>query len=156
VTLLVVRHARAGQRQRWKGDDRLRPLSKRGEGQALALVGRLSAVIGTQKRPIVFLSSPWVRCVQTVAPLADSLSAKVVEAPELGEGQGESAVEFVRKLAGLVVVCTHGDVVGEILDLARRQGVDLGPHPAWPKGCAWELRSRAGKFHVARYIPPPS
>jgi phosphohistidine phosphatase SixA len=156
VTLLLVRHARAGQRQRWKGDDRVRPLSKRGQGQAMALVGRLSAVTATRRRPVVILSSPWVRCVQTVAPLADSLGIKVVEAPELGEGQGAPAVEFVRKLSGLVVVCTHGDVVEGILDAARRDGVDLGPHPTWPKGCAWELRTRAGRFHVARYLPAPS
>jgi Histidine phosphatase superfamily (branch 1) len=155
VTVLLVRHARAGQRQRWKGDDRLRPLSKRGHAQALGLVGPLTAAIGKQKGPVVIVSSPWVRCVQTVAPLADALGVKVVEAPELGEGQGGQAVEFVRLRSGPTVFCTHGDVVGEILDDARRHGVDLGPHPTWPKGCTWELRSRAGKFQVARYFAPP-
>jgi 8-oxo-dGTP diphosphatase len=153
---MVVRHARAGQRQRWKDDDRLRPLSKRGEAQAQALVGLLTGAIGKQNRPMVVLSSPWVRCVQTVAPLADALGVKVAEAAELGEGHGVEAVELVRGLTGVVVLCTHGDVVGEILAYVRHRGVDLGPHPTWPKGCTWELHSRSGSFHVARYLPPPS
>ena len=40
-TVLIVRHATAGSKARYKGDDRKRPLDKRGRAQAESLVGQL-------------------------------------------------------------------------------------------------------------------
>ena len=59
VTILLVRHARAGRRDRWKGDDRLRPLSKRGTAQARALPALLQDFAAGSGLRLV--SSPWVR-----------------------------------------------------------------------------------------------
>ena len=36
MIVLLVRHARAGDRSEWEGDDRLRPLDKKGRRQAKA------------------------------------------------------------------------------------------------------------------------
>ena len=44
MRLLVVRHASAGDRSRWKGDDRLRPLDRRGRRQAEGLVTVLDPI----------------------------------------------------------------------------------------------------------------
>jgi 8-oxo-(d)GTP phosphatase len=41
MPLLVIRHARSGDRDDWRGDDRERPLDKRGRRQADALVEEL-------------------------------------------------------------------------------------------------------------------
>ena len=65
MPILLVRHAVAASRSKWDGDDRLRPLTKRGQRQALDLVSQLS------EQPVHrVLSSPYLRCVDTVAPLA--------------------------------------------------------------------------------------
>ena len=68
MPLLVVRHAHAGRRSAYKGDDRARPLSPRGVVRARQLVLLLS-----EYRPQRILSSPYVRCCATVQPLAESL-----------------------------------------------------------------------------------
>jgi phosphohistidine phosphatase SixA len=63
--LLLVRHADAGNKQRWAGPDSLRPLSANGHAEAAGLVVRL------EDYPISrVLSSPTLRCSQTVDPLA--------------------------------------------------------------------------------------
>ena len=65
MAVLVVRHAKAGDRSSWPGADRDRPLSGKGRRQAEALVDTLS-----DWKPVRILSSPFARCVQTVEPLA--------------------------------------------------------------------------------------
>ena len=65
VPLLLVRHAHAHARKEWSGDDRLRPLSANGLRQAEGLI----AVFGNFARPSRVLSSPYLRCMQTVEPL---------------------------------------------------------------------------------------
>ena len=65
MTLLLIRHASAGDRNDWVGDDLLRPLDGRGRSQA----SRLPELLGDYEIARV-LSSPALRCVQTVEPLA--------------------------------------------------------------------------------------
>jgi Histidine phosphatase superfamily (branch 1) len=61
--LLLVRHAHAGDKHRWQGPDRLRPLSLAGQAEAAGLVVRL------EDFPIErILTSPTLRCQQTVEP----------------------------------------------------------------------------------------
>ena len=71
MTIHLVRHARAGSRSRWKGDDSLRPLSKVGRTQADGIAKRLA------NEPVdLIVSSPYLRCVDTVAPLVERLAGK--------------------------------------------------------------------------------
>ena len=77
----VVRHAKAGSRERWDGDDTDRPLTKNGRAQAEALCRRLRPVATA-----TLLSSPYLRCVQTLEPLAEALDAKVASDDRLTEG----------------------------------------------------------------------
>jgi len=65
ATFFFVRHAKAGSRSHWTGDDRQRPLSKKGVKQAEDLV----SVLGDFPISAVF-SSPYRRCLETVEPLA--------------------------------------------------------------------------------------
>ena len=65
MCVILLRHASAGDRAEWQGDDVVRPLDKRGHKQALALREALLAR-GVRRS----VSSPYVRCVQTVEPLA--------------------------------------------------------------------------------------
>jgi len=151
VTVLLIRHAHAGSRKDWPGDDRLRPLSSKGRRQARALIDQLEPWV-----PSRVLSSPYRRCVDTVRPLADDLGLKVEEVDELAEGAGAAAVELVRSLDDHhVALCTHGDIIPEILvTLADEDRLDLGPAPRQAKGSTWVLQSLRGRFLDATYVPP--
>jgi broad specificity phosphatase PhoE len=155
VTILLVRHARAGRRDRWRGDDRLRPLSKAGKAQAQALPDLLLGIGGDQPR---LVSSPWVRCIETLAPLAAVLGLAVETDDTLGEGMGDKAVEAMsRWMDGPSgVFCTHGDVVERILGELADHGVNLGRRPQAAKGSVWVLTGSEGKVRAARYLPPPA
>jgi 8-oxo-dGTP diphosphatase len=154
VTVLLVRHARAGRRDRWKGDDRLRPLSKKGRQQVEALVPVLLDFVDDDA---VVMSSPWLRCRQTIEPLAAALGVEMEESEALAEGMGRKALDLVSDLAGqTAVLCTHGDIVEEVLDHLRLVGVDLGRKPVFPKASTWVLRERHGEFREARYLLPPA
>ncbi len=79
--VVVVRHAKAGERGTWLGPDGERPLTRRGRKQAQRLVERFR---GLEISRIV--SSPFVRCVQTVEPLAGRRGLPVETTDELAEG----------------------------------------------------------------------
>lgn len=151
-TLFLVRHAAAGSRSDWKKDDRLRPLSSRGEKQALGLARTLAT------HPIDrILTSPYVRCRQTLEPLADKLGIEIEERDELAEGEGfKGARDLCRELAGTnSILCSHGDVIPALLDWMARHGMALKSAFECKKGSTWEIEVRAGEFRRARYWPPP-
>jgi broad specificity phosphatase PhoE len=119
MSILLVRHASAGKRKQWHGDDRLRPLDDRGRDQAAMLPVTLSNY--EVKR---IWSSPFVRCLQTVEPLATQLDLRIEERDELAEGAGQPEVLELARAAGpqTVVLCTHGDVVTHLLGEETQKG----------------------------------
>jgi 8-oxo-dGTP diphosphatase len=153
VTWLLVRHARAGSRKGWEGPDIERPLSKKGRRQADGLVDMLEPY-GVKR----ILSSPYVRCTQTVEPVAEALGLEIEVRPELAEGAPvDEAIDLLRQHAGTTTVfCTHGDIVPAILDaLAEHDGLDLPPDPDYPKGSVWVIDEQDGRATAARYLPAP-
>ncbi len=150
MPVLLVRHASAGQRAAWVGDDRLRPLDERGWRQAHGLVAQLAPF------PIDrVLSSPYVRCVQTVEPLARARGLEVEETPALAEGHEDEAVVLAVELAGTnSVLCTHGDLVPPIL-AAFLPGDD---HAQSEKGSTWVLGAvgPGGDREGRRHLSPPA
>ena len=113
MTVFLVRHADAKSRANWPHPDETRPLTRKGGEQADGLVDLL------RKHPVrQILSSPAVRCVETVAPLATKLGLKVEETDALFEGSDASkAFDLVRKngkAKGDMVLCTHGDLIPEL------------------------------------------
>jgi 8-oxo-(d)GTP phosphatase len=139
VTILLVRHARAGKAKEWRGDDRLRPLDERGRAQAEGLVGLLRSY-----KPTAILSSGALRCVQTVKPLARALEQEVEGREELAEGAAaDEVLSLVSSLPDdVVVLCTHGDVIQEV----------LGEESA--KGSTWVLRLEGAELTRVEYLPP--
>jgi phosphohistidine phosphatase SixA len=117
--LVLIRHASAGDREMWSGDDRERPLDERGRRQAEGLVSALEPYDIEH-----VLSSPARRCVQTVEPLASHLSVEIEKRPELMEGASrEEALALVDELRGsAAALCTHGDVVFELLGDGLKKG----------------------------------
>jgi broad specificity phosphatase PhoE len=153
--LLLIRHAQAGSRKDWSGEDRERPLTSKGLHHAAALVDRLAQVNLDR-----VMSSPYRRCIQTVEPLADAAGLEVEADPALAEGTGDSALLLARAvladLEGAVALCTHGDVIPEVLvGLADEYHLDLGAAPRQEKGSVWYIDVEDGKCLSARYLPPP-
>jgi len=119
MTLLLIRHASAGDRDAWVGDDDLRPLDGRGQGQA----SRLPELLGDYEITHV-LSSPAVRCVQTVEPLARARGLDIEMREELGEEQqGEAGAALVRSLVGeQAALCVHGGLSDTVAGVSQKKG----------------------------------
>jgi 8-oxo-(d)GTP phosphatase len=134
VSLLLVRHASAGDPAQWEGDDRLRPLDDGGRRQAEALVDALD---GFEFDRIV--SGPYLRCVQTVEPLARARGLELELDEALGAHRLEDVPAVLEGLRGQnAAVCTHGDLPF------------LGDRK-YKKGSVWVLDS---DLRPARYIRP--
>lgn len=150
AAVLLIRHAEAGERDRWEGPDRLRPLTEPGHRQARDLVATLA---GYTVRRVV--SSPYVRCTQTVEPLAAARRLPVETSDDLAEGHGGAALARLDELAGTATaLCTHRDVVIEVLEGLAGRGLALPGGYPYEKGSVWVL-DRSGDAWVARYLPPP-
>ena len=127
MIVYLVRHARAGHRETWAGeDDTVRPLDERGQRQAEALVAQLA-----ERDFSRVLSSPYLRCVQSVEPLAEARGLQVEAVDALAEGAGEAAaLELFRGLDAPAVACVHGDLaqmlLGENLKKSATAVLDVG------------------------------
>jgi 8-oxo-dGTP diphosphatase len=151
--LFVVRHADAGQRSAWAGSDRERPLSERGWRQADGVRDEL-----VDSGPVRLLASPFTRCVQTLEPLAERLGLQVEADQRLAEGAGAGgALELADELVhGPAVLCSHGDVIPDLLDALLRDGVKLRDELRWQKASTWVLTRDSGRIATGRYLPPPA
>ncbi len=148
----VIRHAKAGDRSDWSGDDRLRPLTKSGRRQAEALAEMLKG------EPIdKILSSGYLRCMQTVEPLGVRRTLSVEPVKELEEGAGgESVLRLMQKHRGRnLVLCTHGDVMEELLEGLIAQGLVQRARAKMEKGSTWVLDETGGNITGARYLAAP-
>jgi broad specificity phosphatase PhoE len=151
--LYVVRHAEAGEKILWYGDDAARPITAFGQLQSDALVSVLAPYpIGR------IISSPTARCVQTVEPLARRRGLPIQLDRDLAV---EATPEAVRALAARVslesaVLCTHGEVIGELLGDLFANGVARPPgRLRWQKGSVWVVDRLGGNVPAAaRYLPP--
>jgi 8-oxo-(d)GTP phosphatase len=155
MRVLLVRHAHAGSKKAFVGDDDLRPLDRRGRRQAEGL----SRALG-KPRPSAIYSSPSARCIQTVEPLATRLSIAVQPAPALATDAGRQALVLIDELAanagGTVVLCTHREVLTLVLpELGTQFHRPLGHRLPGAKGGTWMLDFRRQKLASVRYLPPP-
>jgi len=148
----LVRHAHAGSKAEWDGPDLARPLSETGQRQAAGLVARL------RHYPVHrILSSPADRCRQTVQPLASQLGLAVEEADLLGvDATADGVLELLADPAiRHTVLCTHGELIGQVFDKLIGEGLDLRSRPRWPKGSTWVLHRRGGdRVAEASYLEP--
>lgn len=155
ATIYLVRHAHAGHREQFDGDDRYRPLTKRGRAEAVAiaemLMGRMGDVVGA-----ILMSSPFVRCYQTIEPLSVSLDREIVTDDRLAEGYDrDGALELVGTIAHGSVMCSHGDIIPDVLAALQRRGTEIIGTPDWRKGATWVLTRMGDAVISASAIPPP-
>ena len=158
ATVLLVRHASAGARAGWSGDDDDRPLDDVGRQQAQALCALL-ALYGPRR----VVSAPLRRCVDTVRPLADALGVAVEQLPALSErahAQDPSGMtEQVRKLvdpATPTVVCSQGGVLPDTLQQLVSPDVLPDSEVRAKKGSTWALSFVGDAVVDADYTPSPT
>ena len=151
--IYLVRHASAGKRSADNGQDWLRSLDSRGKKQTKAIRSLLMA------HPISRIgSSNYDRCVATVSPFAQRLGVPVELENALVEGAHPHRI--VSLIADLqsesAVLCSHGDVIGDLVGHLFAEGVPMQGPQEWKKGSIWELRTIKGRVVSGRYVPPPS
>ena len=146
--LILLRHAKAGSRKQFDGEDFLRPLTDKGRAQSAALVEQMKEL------PITaILTSAYVRCSQTMEPLSEATGIVIASNEALAEGSASDAqVALLDSIAGqTVVLCSHGDVLGSMLELLKQRGFPVEPDRC-EKGSMW-LIHESGE---AEYVSPPS
>ncbi|HEV7760884.1 MAG TPA: phosphoglycerate mutase family protein [Acidimicrobiales bacterium] len=154
VKLYIVRHADAGSRSAWTGDDDQRPLSKKGRRQAAQLVETLTG----KKKIARLVASPSVRCIETLGPLAERTGLPVETDRRLAEGsRGDDALALADEVAALEVgvLCTHGDVIPDLLSELRIRGTTFHHDLTWPKGSVWMLSSDGTAWTDADLLTAP-
>lgn len=137
MSIHLIRHGHAGSRSDWAGDDALRPLSDKGWVQAAAIADALR-----DSGVDLIWSSRFLRCRQTVEPLAADLGLTVVDAARLAEGssgaEGLQALLDAVAEGHTVAACSHGDVIPAIIQTALGQGAALEGPVAPRKGARYE------------------
>jgi len=149
-TLYLVRHGVAQDQSSWAHPDELRPLTDFGWRQAVA-IGELLAQVGVGR----FISSPTIRCLDTLLPTAHRVGLGVAEDQALFETNEprdhNASLELLKGLAATCLggeveraaACTHGNV---LLPLLAALGAS---NPGrCPKGGVWKLEFHPGKTRV--------
>lgn len=149
----LVRHADALGRRKWEEPDRVRPLSKTGHRQAEVLANLIDDPAAHIR------SSPAVRCVTTVGPLAERLGIELVLDERLAEGSDPQIMtswlcDETHPFEHLVL-CAHGDLLPEVLRLLQLRGMTLDGPNAVAKGSVWSFDIVGGSPTHASYRPPP-
>jgi 8-oxo-(d)GTP phosphatase len=153
-SVLIVRHGTAGSKSRFSGDDKIRPLDKKGRAQAEALVAQLSSF-----GPTDVYSADRVRCHQTVEPLAEELGVTITNEPTLTEEdyadnpkRGRRRVLQIAESHRTPVICTQGKVIPDLIAWwCERDGVrpDKSRNR---KGSTWVLSLADGRLIAADHI----
>lgn len=144
-TLVVLRHAKAETREKFDGDDLDRPLQRVGRERANDLVAVLGAY-GVRR----VVSSPAVRCAQTVEPYADSVSTFLQLDDRLSEQTSDRRVD--RSVQTLLdrkkptVLCTHRPTLPAVFEALGLDPVELSP------GDGVVIHHRKGRVHATERI----
>lgn len=151
-TIHLLRHGAAGNRNKWKKDDRIRPLTKKGRKQATAIAESLKDR-GIER----IFTSPFQRCIETVEPLAALTGAKIEVTDALAEGPDiDAAYGLIHEIAGTnSVLCSHGDVIPASINRLMWLGLTISSAFYCSKGSIWEVDIERGRYVEGRYVPPP-
>ncbi len=155
VGVYVIRHSEAGERHGWREPDELRPISKAGLRQAKKVADMLSDVPFTR-----LVSSPYLRCIQSLEPIAERCGLDITIAKELDENEpaaGTEAWVLAASTDGPAALSTHGANVEGFIGRLLERGVPIGGngHVAWQKGSAWRVDVQDGSIRGATYLAPP-
>ena len=156
MPLFLVRHAKAGKRSKWLEDpanidDLKRPLDNKGMLQAVALADRLSDFAPPQ-----LLSSPYIRCMQTLEQLGATLAISVIADERLAENNPfEPILELLEGCPDNSVLCSHGDMIPMVVEALERRGMVVTGMRDSRKASVWVLERQNGVIARGHAWPPP-
>jgi 8-oxo-(d)GTP phosphatase len=145
VPLILLRHAHAVPKG---GDDLARALNQRGRDDAAALAGLLACFAPHAR----VLSSPAVRCVETVAPYAAAADVPVELVEEFSSetNAGDTPSTLISELvadARPAIVCLHRENIPVALEAAcAALGTYPPADPALIKGGFWVVHASGGEL----------
>ena len=140
---ILLRHARAGRKLSNPRKDFERGLDAKGKDVAM----RLPRTIESYLRPEAILSSPFLRCVQTVQPLADELDLPISKDDRFTPGRTEASVrQAFLSIPANSVVSTHGEVIAHLFDERVKCA----------KGAFWLVERRDDQLLPAHYVEAPA
>ncbi|WP_019261725.1 NUDIX hydrolase [Gardnerella vaginalis] len=132
-TLILVRHGKAESRKSWQGSEATRPITPLGSASSYALGRELACYA-----PNRIVSSPWKRCVETVATFAHDSSLSIEQIAELTEDHHENKPKstlsvLISEIQNLdcntqnteaninnsTVMCLHRPIIGTFFDYLR-------------------------------------
>lgn len=148
----LVRHGPAGIPDEGNPEDRDRKLSGTGKRHAAKIGRRLSRI------PIErIISSPYVRCRQTVEPLDVKVVIGIETDKRLADGASlDDTLALISELRGqAAVLCTHGDAIGDVIGHLAAERVPLNGELVWKKSSIWTLETRKGVILSGAYCKPP-
>jgi 8-oxo-dGTP diphosphatase len=146
----LVRHAHAGERKEWKGNDALRPIDEQGRRQA----ERIGAVLALLRPDRLIAATP-LRCKQTLEPLAAAIGGIPIvqdgafaEPPDADGARAKAKLAAQRLLdlraGGVPVICSQGKIMPTLLATLRDED-DPAPYKT-PKGDGWLLTWAADRL----------
>lgn len=158
--VILIRHAKAHDRQGWAGDDNLRPLAKKGRRQAELLVAELQGY-----GPTAIYSAEPVRCQHTAEPLAQDLELPVTVDERFGDlayeqdpAEGARALMDIAQQAGprsITAVVSQGTAIPGIIEaLLKPANVEIEDLRV-KKSSAWVLHLAKDKLLGADYLASP-
>lgn len=161
--VILVRHARAGDRNKWKGEDARRPLDKKGLLQAEYLAPQLRA-FGAN----AVVSAEPDRCVQTLTPLAEGLGTKAVvdhtigdmgalDSPKSAVATLKSFVEGGEPVPGgkITALSSQGAAIPLMLERITKGTPFAHTDFDTKKGGQWTLTFAEGNLIGLDYLPSP-
>ena len=154
MAIYLVRHAKAGNRSGWIGDDQDRPLTENGRTQARLLAQRLQNIT-----PSVLWSSPFLRCVQTLEPLSEIFDLEITIENRLSEESPlEKSLAVAEEAPENAILCSHGDVIPDLIAGLMRRGMSINSDQfslSAKKGSVFVLHRDGKTFTNAEYWSPP-
>jgi len=155
--LILLRHAKAIERQEWAGEDTDRPLSSLGERQAKRLLTNFLPFAVEEIH-----SSSAVRCYESITPLARGLNVDFFFTDSLTEEvfhkNNERPFKYVQRLLVndfTTLVCSHNPILPSIVSaFVDKFGVEV-PSTKLEPGDAWVAHHVEREVVAIDFLPAP-
>jgi len=155
--LILLRHAKAIERQEWAGEDTDRPLSSLGERQAKRMLTNFLPFAVEEIH-----SSSAVRCYESITPLARGLNVDFFFTDSLTEEvfhkNNERPFKYVQRLLVndfTTLVCSHNPILPSIVSaFVDKFGVEV-PSTKLEPGDAWVAHHVEREVVAIDFVPAP-
>jgi 8-oxo-dGTP diphosphatase len=151
---ILLRHAKAVDRNDWLGDDGDRPLTEKGQRQVKSLIDSLH-VFNVKE----IHTSDAIRCLDTATPIANAYGLRPVINSDLSEytfsRNKESAARYIKNLFErdeAILVCGHNPILSKIVKKMARKLDMYKEDFSLGKGDAFIIHRSRGKIYSIDHL----